>query len=136
VPRWVAIGLGCVTALGMQALFEIVAGATGAARWPLAHYLAVFGALVFGGYVAGHLVGRFHTFNGALASVLYIFVTVTLNALREAPLAREYGLNVLPPIDLLQLTLTDVLAMTGASWGGWLAGRVNRGDEGFDRIDR
>jgi hypothetical protein len=136
VPRWVAVGLGCVSALGMQVLFEIVAGATGVARWPAAHYLAVFGALVIGGYVAGHLVGRYSIFNGALASVLYIFVTVTLNALREAPLAQQYGLNALPPIDLLQLTITDVLAMTGASWGGWLAGRLNRGDEGFDRVDR
>ena len=85
----------------------------------------MFGALIVGGYVAGHLAGRFHVFNGALASVLYIFVTVTLNALREAPLAREYGLNALPPIDLVQLTITDVLAMTGASWGGWLAGRFS-----------
>jgi hypothetical protein len=136
VPRWVAIGLGCVTALGMQALFEILSGALGLGQWPLLHYLAVFGALIIGGYVAGHLAARSPVFNGALASVLYIFVTVTLNALREAPLAREYGLNVLPPIDLVQLTLTDVLAMTGASWGGWLAGRVNRGDERFDRIDR
>jgi hypothetical protein len=125
VPRWVAIGLGCVTALGMQVLFEILAGALGMGQSPAMHYLAVFGALIVGGYVAGHLAGRFHVFNGALASVLYIFVTVTLNALREAPLAREYGLNALPPIDLVQLTITDVLAMTGASWGGWLAGRLS-----------
>lgn len=121
MARWVAIGLGCVSALGMQALFEI---ALGGIQWPPLRYLAVFAALVIGGYVAGHLAGRQHVFNGALSSVLYIFVTVTLNALREAPLAHELGLNALPPIDLVQLTLTDVLAMTGASWGGWLASRV------------
>jgi hypothetical protein len=121
VARWVAVGLGCVTALGMQALFELLLGGSGLA---LVHYLGVFGALVVGGYVTGHLAGRNHVLNGALASVLYIFVTVTVNALREAPVARELGLGALPPIDLLQLTLTDVLAMTGAAWGGWLAGRV------------
>ena len=65
----------------------------------------------------------FSFFNGALAAALYVFVTVTLSALREAPVARQFGLNALPPIDLLQLTLTDVLAMTAATWGGWLAGR-------------
>jgi hypothetical protein len=105
----------------MQALFELLLRGSGLA---VVHYLGVFGALVVGGYVAGHLAGRNHVFNGALASVLYIFVTVTINALHEAPVARELGLAALPPIDLLQLTLTDVLAMTGAAWGGWLAGRV------------
>jgi hypothetical protein len=124
VARWVAVGLGCVTALGMQVVFEVLAGASGAAGTSGVHYLAVFGALVVGGFVAGHLAGRHHAFHGALASVLYIFVTVTVSAVREAPVAREFGLSALPPIDFLQLTLTDVLAMSGASWGGWLAGRV------------
>ena len=120
MTRWVAVGLGCVTALGMQALFELLFGQSGLA---VVHYLAIFGSLVIGGYVAGHLARKQYAFNGALASVLYIFVTVTFGAVREVALAREFGLNVLPPIDLLQLTITDVLAMAGASWGGWLAGR-------------
>jgi hypothetical protein len=87
------------------------------------HYVAIFAALVLGGYVAGHLVGRYHALHGAFAAVLYVFVTVTVSAFREAPVARQFGLNALPPIDLLQLTITDVLAMTAATWGGWLAGR-------------
>ena len=120
MTRWVAVGLGCVTALGLTALFELILGATGLTAL---RYVAIFGALVLGGYVAGHLAGRQHAFNGALASVLYIFVTVTVSAVREAPVAREFGLSALPPIDFLQLTITDVLAMAGASWGGWLASR-------------
>jgi hypothetical protein len=115
-----AVGLGCVTALGMSALFELLVGGVQAAA---VHYLGVFGALVIGGYVAGHLAGRHHAFYGAMASVLYIFVTVTVGVIREAPVAREFGLAALPPIDFVQLTVTDVLAMSGASWGGWLAGR-------------
>ena len=63
------------------------------------------------------------SFTAQLLSVKPVFVTVTVSALREAPVARQFGLNALPPIDLLQLTLTDVLAMTAATWGGWLAGR-------------
>lgn len=120
VARWVAVGLGCVTALGMSALVELLVGSV---QINALHYLGIFGALVIGGYVAGHLAGRHHAFYGAMASVLYIFVTVTVGAIREAPVAREFGLGALPPIDFVQLTLTDVLAMSGASWGGWLAGR-------------
>src|SRR5262249_42615110 len=118
-----AIGLGCVTALGMQVVFEIITGLMGVQSSPVSHYLAIFIALVLGGYVSGHLAERFKALHGAFAGVLYIFVPVTVIATREVPVARQFGLNALPPIDFLQLTITDVLAMTGASWGGWLAGR-------------
>jgi hypothetical protein len=121
--RWLGVLLGCVTALGMQVVFELLLGLLGVPQSPVGHYAAIFVALVLGGYVAGHLVGSLHALNGAFAAVLYVFVTVTINAVREAPVAREFGLSALPPIDLVQLTLTDVLAMTAATWGGWLAGR-------------
>jgi hypothetical protein len=117
--RWVGVGLGGLTALGMQALFGAVVGNS-----PIAVYGALFVALVLGGYVAGHLVGRYHIFHGALAAVVYIFVTVTINAIREAPVARQLGLGALEPINLIELTITDVVAMLGASCGGWLAGRT------------
>lgn len=123
MPRWVAISLGCVTALGMQIVFEVVAAGVGLSPSAAVHYAAIFIALVLGGYVTGHLVKSYHAFNGALAAAMYVFVTVTVSAVREAPVARQLGLNALPPIDLLQLTITDVLAMTAATWGGWLAGR-------------
>ncbi|MBV9174638.1 MAG: hypothetical protein JOZ81_31640 [Chloroflexi bacterium] len=48
---------------------------------------------------------------------------MTVDAAREAALARQLGLAGLPAIDFVQLTLTDVVAMVGASCGGWLAGR-------------
>jgi hypothetical protein len=121
--RSLAIGLGCVTALGMQVVFELAAGLIGVSASAVSHYLAIFAALVLGGYVAGHLVGRLQALHGAFAAVLYIFVTVTVSSIREAAVARQLGINSLPPIDFVQLAITDVLAMTGASWGGWLAGR-------------
>lgn len=121
--RWVGIGLGCLTALGMQALFDLLGGLAGLGSFGVVEYASLFVALVFGGYVAGALVGRLPIWYGALAAVAYIFVTVTLNAAREATLARQVGLAGLPAIDFLQLTLTDVLAMLGASCGGWLAGK-------------
>jgi hypothetical protein len=123
VRRWLAVGLGGVTALGMQSLFTLIFGSA-LTSTSAAHYAALFGALVLGGYVAGHLVGRHHIFHGALAAVVYIFVTVTVNAIREAPVARQLGMGALEPINLIELTITDVVAMLGASCGGWLASRI------------
>jgi hypothetical protein len=123
VPRWLAIGLGCVTALGMQALFVGLAGQSGQAGSVVLGYALLFGALVLGGYVTGHLVGRLHILYAAVAAIVFILLTATVQATREAIIAREFGLASLPPVDFLQLTLTDVLAMTGASFGGWLAAR-------------
>ncbi|MBV9173623.1 MAG: hypothetical protein JOZ81_26465 [Chloroflexi bacterium] len=121
--RWVGVGLGCVTALGMQALFRALGGFAGVGSSLVLGYTALFLALVIGGYVAGYLVGRLQIFYGALAAVAFIFVSVTVDAAREAALARQLGLAGLPAIDFVQLTLTDVVAMVGASCGGWLAGR-------------
>jgi hypothetical protein len=121
--RWLAVGLGCLTALGMQALFADVVGRLGSPS-ALTDYAAQFLALVLAGYVAGHLVGRWHALYGALAAVAYIFVTVTVSSVREVGVARQLGLAALPPIDFLQLALTDIIAMTGASCGGWLAARL------------
>ncbi|MDQ3810212.1 MAG: hypothetical protein M3336_07970 [Chloroflexota bacterium] len=136
MSRWVAIALGAISALGMQALFDLLTAQAGLGRLAVAHYLGLFAALVLGGYVAGHLVRRWHALHGALAAATFIFVSVTINALREAPVARELGLQALPPIDFVQLTITDLLAMTGGSWGGWLAGYWNRRGEGLDRLER
>jgi hypothetical protein len=123
VPRWLAVGLGCVTALGMQALFGGLAGVTPLAGSLLVSYVVLFLALAVGGFVTGYLVGRFQALYGALAAIVFILLTVTFQASREAIFAREFGLQELPPIDFVQLTITDVLAMTGASFGGWLASR-------------
>jgi hypothetical protein len=122
---WLAVGLGGVTALGMQALLESMARAARLPDSPLAAYGVLFVALVLAGYVAGHFVHNFHAVYGALAAVLYIFVATTINAVREVSIARQFGLGALAPLDFLQLALTDVVAMTGASCGGWLAGRAS-----------
>ena len=119
-----AVLLGCVTALGMQALLAALVGRVSPPS-ALSDYATQFLALVLAGYVAGHLVGRWHALYGALAAVAYIFVTVTVSSVREVAVARQLGLAALPPIDFLQLALTDIVAMTGASCGGWLAARLD-----------
>jgi hypothetical protein len=122
MSRWVAVTLGCITALGMQALLTSLAPRVSLVGAPLAGYGGMFLALVFAGYVTGHLVGRWHAFNGALAAAAYIMVVATLTALREANTARDVGVPSLAPIDYLQLATSDFVALTGAALGGWLAG--------------
>ena len=123
MPRWLAVGLGCVTALGLQALFGALLAQSAAGASSIAGYLALFVALALAGYVTGHLVGRWQVLYAALTAVVYILLTATYQATRDAIVAREFGLAALAPIDFVQLTLTDVLAMTAASCGGWLAER-------------
>jgi hypothetical protein len=124
VPRWLAVGLGCITALGMQALFAIFAAQLGLAGAALVNYAALFVALGLAGYVTGHLVGRAQVLYGTLMAIVFILLTTTVQATGEAILAHEAGLQALPPIDFIQLTLLDVLSMAGASLGGWVASRV------------
>jgi hypothetical protein len=125
VPRWLAVGLGCVTALGMQALFSALLGQSAAGASPVLGYVALCFALALAGYVTGHLVGRWQVLYAALTAVVYILLTATFQATRDAIVARESGLAALAPLDFVQLTVTDVLAMTAASCGGWLAERFH-----------
>lgn len=123
MPRWLAVGLGCVTALGMQALFSALLAASPAGTQAILGYVALFVALLLAGYVTGHLVGRLQVLYAALTAVAFILLTATLQTAREAVVAREFGLGSLAPLDFVQLTLTDVVAMSAASFGGWLAAR-------------
>jgi hypothetical protein len=123
VPRWLAVGLGCVTALGMQALFGALLAQSPAGAAGVLGYVALFLALALAGYVTGHLVGRLQVVYAALTAVVYILLTATFQATRDAIIAREFGLGALAPIDFVQLTLADVLAMTAACCGGWVAER-------------
>jgi len=109
--------------LGLQALFGGLLAQTAAGASGLVGYVALFAALALAGYVTGHLVGRLQVLYAALTAVVYILSTATFQATREAVTAHQLGLAALAPIDFVQLTLTDVLAMTAASCGGWLAER-------------
>jgi hypothetical protein len=124
VPRWLAVSLGCVTALGMQALFGLLAAQAGLAGSPWLGYVGLFLALGIAGYVTGQLVGTAHVMYGALMAIVFILITTTFQATSEAIIAHEQGLGALPPIDLVQLTVVDLLSMTGASVGAWVATRV------------
>ena len=124
MPRWLAVVLGCVTALGMQALFGMFAAQLGLTQMSAVEYITLFAALGLAGYVTGHLIGRAQVMYGTLMAIVFILLTTTAQATGEAIVAHEQGLRALPPIDFIRLTLVDVLSMSGASLGGWLASRV------------
>lgn len=111
----------------MQTVFAGLFGRVmlGLAAGPLIALAAMFLALVVGGFVTGHFVaqGRVTLFYGAFVAVLYIALTATVQSARDAMVAHDLGFMALPPIDLIQLTIDDVLAMTGATCGAWLAVR-------------
>lgn len=105
----------------MRAALAYVAGALGVASAPWAAVGVEFLALMLGGYVAGHFAPDWEVLNGALAATAYILVLATVVAAREAVLVAQAGFGSLPPIDFLALAVSDLIALTGASLGGWLA---------------
>ncbi len=109
--------------MGMQFVFgALLDQARAGAPWLLA-YLPLCLGLGLAGYVTGHLAGRWQVGYAALMAVVYILATATVQAARDAMVAHEFGLAALAPLDFVQLTLSDVLAMTAASCGGWVAER-------------
>jgi hypothetical protein len=121
--RWVAVALGCITALGMQALFEAIARGAGVGGQPLASYGAEFLALILAGFVAGHFAVQWRVLHGAIAASVYILVSATIAAVGEIADAVRTGIGPFGPIDFMQLALSDFVALTAASCGGWLAGQ-------------
>lgn len=118
--RPLAVALGCISALGLYAGVNAVAE-----RWGIQGGLPLWGgeflALVLAGFVAGHLARGWHALNGALAAALYVLVLATGTMVREGQTVAQLGLAALGPIDFPLLVARDLLALVGASLGGWLA---------------
>ena len=64
MPRWLAVGLGCVTALGLQALFAALLAQTGPGLAWLVGYVALFFALALAG-------ARFIHANSLISRLVY-----------------------------------------------------------------
>jgi hypothetical protein len=119
--RWRAVLLGFVVA----ALLGIALG-TAARQFAGVENLGTlasleFLALLIGGYVAGRLSGQFGVMQGVAVAVLFILVAASVKAWWEIDLATKYGPQVLGPMDMGGLILGDLIHLTGACVGGWLA---------------
>ena len=118
---WRAVGLGFLAAAGAA----IALGAIGA-RIGLEGNLGAaasleFGALLLGGYVAGRQAGRIGVIQGVAVAVIFIVISASIKAWVEIDLASHYGPHVLGPMDMGGLILGDLVHLTGACVGGWLA---------------
>jgi hypothetical protein len=123
VVRWIAIAIGCLTALGLSVAIGALARQVALPAPGLVHFAVEALALALAGYVTGHLAGRWQIWNATLAASLYILVLAAGTTVREVSDARAAGLSGLPPIDYLGLALNDLVALLAASAGGGLAGR-------------
>ncbi|MDQ3699727.1 MAG: hypothetical protein M3442_02275, partial [Chloroflexota bacterium] len=84
-----------------------------------------------GGYVAGRWAqGRDRSgaivsgfMNGVAVAVAFIVVWAVQNAVQEAWLVQEYGPVALPRMNMGGIILGDVLLLSAAALGGWIAER-------------
>jgi hypothetical protein len=80
-----------------------------------------FVALLAGGYLAGRLGGQVGVMQGVAVAVLFILVAASYKAWVEISLVSRFGPQVLGPMDMGGLILGDLIHLTGACLGGWLA---------------
>ena len=119
--RWPAVLLGfVVSALAGMLLGTLASGLAGVENPGTLAALEFF-ALMAGGYVAGRLSGQFGVMQGVAVAVLFILIAASIKAWWEIDLASRFGPQVLGPMDMGGLILGDLIHLTGACLGGWLA---------------
>ena len=127
VIRWPAVLLGFIVAALAGMLLGTTASRLLGVENPGALASLEFVALVAGGYVAGRMSGRVGVMQGVAVAVIFILVSASIKAWWEIDLATRYGPLALGPMDMGGLILGDLVHLTGACFGGWLADsqRVN-----------
>jgi hypothetical protein len=119
--RWPAVLLGFVVAAFVGMLLGTAADRLAGVSNPGTLASLEFFALVAGGYVAGRLGGRVGVMHGLAVAVIFILVAASIKAWWEIDLASRFGPQVLGPMDMGGLILGDLVHLTGACLGGWLA---------------
>ena len=67
------------------------------------------------------MAGRVGVMQGVAVAILFILIAASWKAWVEIELATRYGPHVLGPMDMGGLVLGDLVHLTGACVGGWLA---------------
>ena len=129
--KWKAVlgglAVAYIASVAMGVLLARVGQAGNLSALPLVQFLGLFA----GGYVAGRwaqgrgrsgpLVSGF--MNGVAVAVAFIVVWAVQNAVQEAWLVQEYGPVALPRMNMGGIILGDVLLLSAAALGGWIAER-------------
>ena len=75
-----------------------------------------------GGWLSGRAAGgQFGVMQGVAVAVLFILVAASYKAWVEISMVSRFGPQVLGPMDMGGLILGDLIHLTGACLGGWLA---------------
>ena len=121
--KWPAIlgglAVAYVASVSMGVLLARAGLAGSLTFYPLVQFLALFA----GGYVAGRWAGVSGFMNGVSVAVGFIVVWAVQNALLESRLVNEYGPLALPPMNIPGILLGDLLNLSAAAFGGWIAER-------------
>jgi hypothetical protein len=121
--RWTAIVPGVLVAYLLSFGFGFLLarlGLAGQFEWlPIGQFLSLF----VGGYLAGRWAGTSGFMNGVSVAVAFIVVWALGNAFYEARLVQDFGPAALPRMNLLGIVLGDILNLSAAAFGGWLAER-------------
>jgi hypothetical protein len=127
--RWPAVLLGFIVAALTGMALGTLAGRLAGIENPGTLAWLEFVALLAGGYVAGRLGGQFGVMQGVAVAVIFILISASVKAWWEIDLATRFGPQVLGPMDMGGLILGDLIHLTGACLGGWLADAGRAGVE-------
>ena len=119
--RWPAVLLGFIVAALLGMLLGRAASALAGVENPGELAMLEFVALLVGGYLAGRLGGQVGVMQGVAVAVLFILVAASYKAWVEISLVSRFGPQVLGPMDMGGLILGDLIHLSGACLGGWLA---------------
>jgi len=132
--RWGAVlgglAVAYIASVALGLLLARLGLASNLSALPLVQFLALF----LGGYVAGRwAVGRAERgtgslrgtgfMNGVAVAVGFIAVWAVQNAVQESWLVQTYGPLALPRMNIPGIMLGDLLSLSAAAAGGWLAER-------------
>jgi hypothetical protein len=119
--RWPAVFSGFVVAALLGLMLGRAANVLARVENPGTLATLEFVALVAGGYLAGRLGGQVGVMQGVAVAVLFILVAASYKAWVEISMVSRFGPQVLGPMDMGGLILGDLIHLTGACLGGWLA---------------
>jgi hypothetical protein len=119
--RWQAVAVGFLFAVLLALIMGIALGRLPVDENPGVLAVPSFIALFAGGYVAGRIGGRAGVAHGVAVAVVYIFVAASIKALQELVLAAQWGPFAIGPMNMGGLLLGDLIHLTAATLGGWLA---------------
>jgi hypothetical protein len=119
--RWPAVFSGFIVAALLGVMLGRAANVLAGVENPGTLATLEFVALVAGGYLAGRLGGQVGVMQGVAVAVLFILVAASYKAWVEISMVSRFGPQVLGPMDMGGLILGDLIHLTGACLGGWLA---------------